>query len=424
MKRQSAKEAAAQPDAPWKPDGAEASAVLELARSVDPLPGLGSEEVSAEWFTASFRLHRDRKRKSSMRMASPAWRYGLAFAAAVALVGSAAKLSGFLGADSALSYHEKSGAAVGRLIEARQEPVELDFSDGTVVTLERKGQALVSETTERGARFRLDSGRMRFNVVPNPGRGRWLVDAGPFQVRVTGTIFTVEWLAGTGSLHVEVERGHVIVEGAGQRRELGPGDSFNHTESSAEAAESAKQDAAETSTKSADIPVSPLPPAVSARDAERATPWSALVAAGDYSQVLEAANQRGLQSCLDSCNRDDLRALADAARLGGNSGVADRALRAQRARFAGSSDAAAAAFLLGRSAEDRREPKAIEWYDLYLREAPHGRFASDALGRKMVLLEKSNPQQALELAKQYTAQFASGSYAGHARSLIEAAGGR
>lgn len=423
MKRQSATEAAAQPDAPWKPDGAEASAVLELARSVDTQPGLGSEEVSAEWFTASFRLHRDGKRKLSKRMTSPAWRYGLAFAAAVALVGSAAKLSGFFGADGALSYHEKSGAAVGRLIEARQEPVELDFSDGTVVTLERAGQARVSETTERGARFRLDSGRMRFNVVPHPNRGRWLVEAGPFQVRVTGTIFTVEWVAATGSLHVEVERGHVIVEGAGQRRELGPGDSFQHTEAGSDALESPKHDSVGTPSQGDDIPVSPLPPAVSARDAERGTAWSALVTAGDYAQVLDAANQRGLQSCLEACGRDDLRALADAARLGGNAGVADRALRAQRSRFAGSSDAAAAAFLLGRGAEDRRDPKASEWYDIYLREAPHGRFASDALGRKMVLLEKSNPQQALQLAKQYAAQFASGSYAGHARSLIEAAGG-
>lgn len=398
--------------------------MLDLARSVDKQPGLGSEEVSAEWFTASFRLHRDGKRKLSKRLTSPAWRYGLAFAAALALVGSAAKLSGFFGADNALSYHEKSGAAVGRLIEARQEPVELDFSDGTVVTLERAGQARVSETTERGARFRLNSGRMRFNVVPNPSRGRWLVDAGPFQVRVTGTIFTVEWVAAAGSLHVEVERGHVIVEGAGQRRELGPGDSFDHTESSPEAVEPTTNGDARSPAKPDSIPVSPLPPAASARGAEKPSTWSALVATGDYSEVLEAANRRGLQSCLDSCGREDLRALADAARLGGNAGVADRALRAQRSRFAGSSDAAAAAFLLGRSAEERGESKAIVWYDAYLREAPHGRFASDALGRKMVLLEKSNSQQAVAVARQYLLQFAGGSYAAHARSLIEASGGR
>jgi TolA-binding protein len=136
--------------------------------------------------------------------------------------------------------------------------------------------------------------------------------------------------------------------------------------------------------------------------------------------VLSLAEQRGLQACLDACSRADLNALADASRLAGHEATAQRALLAQRSRFPGSSEAAAAAFLLGRAAEQRRDPKAVEWYDRYLAEAPSGRFAGDALGRKLLLVAKGDAPAGRELAKQYLARFPSGPYASHARSLIEA----
>ena len=145
------------------------------------------------------------------------------------------------------------------------------------------------------------------------------------------------------------------------------------------------------------------------------------MAAGDYAAVIKEANQQGLQRCLESCAREDLRSLADAARLGGNAALAERALLAQRSRFPGTSDAASAAFLLGRSAESRADSAALGWYETYLKEAPDGRFAGDALGRKMVLLERSNRANAVQIAKQYLARFSSGAYAAHARSLLEAA---
>ncbi|HEX2872382.1 MAG TPA: FecR family protein [Polyangiaceae bacterium] len=402
---------------PWTAEGAEAKVLLDLASSVAPRVA-ATEDQSAQWFASSFRQYTESQQKPSAWVALGRWRYALALAGTLAVVVALLRV-GSLPDREALTYQMKSGAPVAKLIEAKLEPIDLNFSDGTVVTVERATTARVAETTERGARFRLETGRMAFNVVPRADRGQWSVDAGPFQVRVTGTVFTVEWIAAEGSLRVDVTRGHVVVEGAGQRRELGPGDSFHHREPASTRQPSA--DVAEKPAQPQDLEpsASPVSPAPSARS-EKGTSWPALIAAGEYAAVIEVANQRGVRACLDDCAQDDLRALADAARLSGKAALAERALLAQRARFAGSSDALAAAFLLGRAAEDRHDPKAVGWYDKYLAEAPKGRFAGDALGRKMLLVANGNKQTGAALAAEYLARFPSGPYAGHARGLIEA----
>lgn len=406
-----------QPHADWSLEGAEAERVLDLARA--PLPVSPEVERTAEQqFLSAFRAHTATSQQKSW-FARGAFRYGLAFAAAL-VVALAIFKAGTLFQGDALSYRLNHGAATAdRVVEAKTEPVQLDFSDGTVITVDRGSRARVVETTRRGARFRLDSGRMTFDVVPHADRGNWSVDAGPFQVRVTGTVFTVEWNAAEGSLSVEVTRGHVIVEGAGQRRELGPGDSFHHREP---LAATARPPAAPSAIQVAASELAPHIAAPGASHAEKPQSWSALVSAGSYGAVLEAANQRGLPGCLETCSQEDLRALSDAARLGNNAALAERTQLSQRARFAGTADAASAAFLLGRSAEARGDAKAITWYDTYLAEAPSGRFAGDALGHKMLLLAKRDRKAAAEAADQYLARFRGGPYAGHAQSLIEGSG--
>jgi hypothetical protein len=322
----------------------------------------------------------------------------------------------------ALSYQVQSGAAVGQALDASKAPLELKFSDGTAVTVERGTQARVAETTSYGARFRLDSGRMLFDVVPHAERGHWLVDAGPFQVRVTGTVFSVEWLAAEESLRVDVTRGHVVVEGAGQRRELGAGDSFQHR--GQQALERAAAPIA-NAVKTESVEAVPAPSSAPEHAVEKSESWSQLVTAGKFAAVIAAAEKRGFSSCLGNCSRDDLRALADATRLGGRAELSERTLLSQRSRFPGSNDASSAAFLLGRSAEARGDAQASAWYDRYLAEAPNGRFASDALGRKMTFVAARDAKSGAVLAEQYLTRFPQGAYASHARGLLEAGkGGR
>src|SRR6185369_15450726 len=115
----------------------------------------------------------------------------------------------------------------------------------------------------------------------------------------------------------------------------------------------------------------------------------------------------------------DLDALADAARYNGKDELARRALLAQRRRFAGGPRAARAAFLLGRLEEAAGRPsKALEWFDGYLREAPSGPYASEALGSKMGVLQRVyGNDKARAVAEEYLRRFPGGSYSAAAQAL-------
>ena len=146
--------------------------------------------------------------------------------------------------------------------------------------------------------------------------------------------------------------------------------------------------------------------------------WAAMVARGEYRQVLAAADRRGLSQSLSSAGPDDLMALGNAARFSGRAAVAARAYRAVRARFGSSSHAATAAFLLGRLTEAGDPNGAISWYDRYVAEAPAGSFVAEALGRKIVVLKRVGRVDAAEAAaRRYLKRFPGGPYAGVAREM-------
>jgi hypothetical protein len=126
---------------------------------------------------------------------------------------------------------------------------------------------------------------------------------------------------------------------------------------------------------------------------------------------------------LEKASSDDLFAVADAARYRRRMDLARAALLAVKKRFPGSSRALDAAFLLGRveEANERGLVKAVAWYDEYLRRAPRGTYAAEALGRKMTLTNKlEGAEQARPLAEEYLRRFPNGSYAGSARALRRA----
>jgi len=413
-------------DALWSTEGEEAEALLELARVVPPADAVAERRAEQRFLAAFRRESTARERRSGFRHWPRVAAFGVALSGAALAAVLIFRLGAALHTQESLSYRvsdEKN--AVGTQIEASHGASAVEFSDGTEVTVEPGARAQILETTSRGAHFRLQDGRIAFDVVPHAERGNWSVDAGPFQVRVTGTAFTVEWNAAAAFFQVQVSRGHVIVEGEGQRRELGAGDTFRHgSEPSARASEPASP-----STPEHDLafhgPAASVPAAPSAAPPHEpsTTPsWARLVAAGQFQAVIEAAEQRGEPTCLATCSTDDLQAWADAARLLGKASLAERVLLSQRARFVGSPEGKAAAFLLGRLAEGRRTSRALDWYGTYLAESPNGRFASDALGREMVLSAAIERARAVPLARQYLDRFPSGPYASHARSIIAATG--
>jgi TolA-binding protein len=151
--------------------------------------------------------------------------------------------------------------------------------------------------------------------------------------------------------------------------------------------------------------------------------WAAKLAAGKAAAVVADAERRGLAKVLDGSSSEDLAALADASRFEKNDGLARRALLAQRRRFPRSVRAREASFLLGRldDASSDGTESALGWYDQYLDEAPGGAYVSEALGRKMMDLERMHRHaEATAVAADYLRRFPSGIYFHAAEALVRA----
>jgi TolA-binding protein len=149
--------------------------------------------------------------------------------------------------------------------------------------------------------------------------------------------------------------------------------------------------------------------------------WGADLASGHWDRILADVDRDGVDAILEDAGSDDLFALADAARYRRRADLARAALLAHRRRFPHAPRSLDALFLLGRAEELREhgtEAQAIAWYDDYLAEAPRGAYASEALGRKMILTNQmGGPASARSIAHEYLLRFPAGSYAGAARAL-------
>jgi hypothetical protein len=319
------------------------------------------------------------------------------------------------------------------------------FDEGSLVSLAPGSRGRVAQTTPVGAEVVLEQGKARVHVTHHD-RTSWLVDAGPFAVRVTGTDFLVAWAADAETLDVWMHAGSVVVSGPvlGDAQPLSVGQHLrarlrDGTVQIDGAQEPSEASAATTApapapteqgsprTASSDAGGNAAPAAAStARAGSNATTnapaaaWGRLVAEGAFARILVDADAEGMSHSLATRSLGDLRALADAARYLNNASVAKRALTAVRSRFPTSPDARTAAFLLGRVAEeqDQAAEDAAHWYDRYLSEAPGGEFADHALGRKMLIVSKLHGTDAARpIADRYLQRFPSGPYASAARDL-------
>lgn len=293
----------------------------------------------------------------------------------------------------------------------------LHFSDGTQIAFPDGGRGRLAAVDASGARLALESGRV--SARAERADTRWSIDVGPFVVHFGAAELEVAWSGSEGLLDVAVRHGSATVSGpptpaglglrAGQRLVAHEGhlrvEAIDRTEPATDGAGSASAQS----------------PSTEPGAAADTSSWPALVERGEHQTVLAEAEQRDLESCYAGCNLADLIALADAARMVGRMDVAQRSLEAQRARFPSSAEAKSAAFLLGRLAEDTADDaRAVEWYDHYLREAPEGLLAAEALDRKMTaLMRLGRVEQARQTAHEYLQSFGAGPNAARARELAE-----
>jgi hypothetical protein len=314
----------------------------------------------------------------------------------------------------------------------------LVFDDGSEVSLAPGSRGRVEGTSPTGAEVVLEQGRAEVHVQ-HRDRTAWTIDAGPYSVHVTGTEFLVAWAADAETLDVWMRSGRVVVTGPLLEDELTLS-AGKHLTASVRDRSSRIDGSPEPS--SAALPVAPtvaspdpassvtsgatpgmheadmVPPA--SKSSPASASWSRRVAAGDYAGVVRDAESQGLNRVVSSRPLADLRALGDAARYAGRADVAKRAYETLRDRFPSTPEARTAAFLLGRVEEEQEHAigEALRWYDTYFEEAPTGALAADALGRKMILVSRSQGRDAARsLAQRYLERFPSGTYSAAARDL-------
>jgi hypothetical protein len=327
--------------------------------------------------------------------------------------------------EPAITYTVVNGAVVDgdHIVGGKRTAVR--FSDGSEFTLEPGTDARVSEVTPHGGRVSLVGGARV--AIAKKQRAVWTVAAGPYTVHVTGTAFDVSWSPRNQSFELSMQSGSVIVEGPfieggialkrGQRLTGGLG-------TQKVVVEDIKPDV--RAAAPAVAPPAPIATALNgsvsgttAKSAPADLGWAKSVAQGKFAAVLEDAEKRGLDHTIATASLAELSALGDAARYGRRTALARRVLLAERSRFPGTRSAVEAAFFLGRIAEDEGGD-AIEWYDRYLAESGGGSYASQALGRKMMLVYgRRGAVQTRSLAEDYLGRYPKGPYAAAAKKILD-----
>jgi hypothetical protein len=383
-------------------------------------------------------------------------------------------------ADKPLTYSTSGGqpAASNYLVAPAHDSASLRFSDGSQVTASASSRLRVDSTQARGARVLLEQGVARANITHRENTN-WVFVAGPFDVRITGTTFTLAWDAADqvldltlhegsvevasplGASHIKVKTGqHFHASVTDGTMQLMAADLEHDQSANAQAAAGAQPlaaaDKAHDSEQSSSKVNARSERALrgraarlaqrrsrsverrAARPAERAqadlheepennsslqlaaASYADLVRAGAFEQVVTAATQAGLAQTLAHNGAEDVRALADAARYLHRTELAVRSLTVLRTRFPGTHHSAAAAFLLGRTYENAEQPQAAQrFYELYERESPNGEFAAEALaGRMRTVASMQGESAGRAIAQQYLDRYPRGVHAKTARQLL------
>jgi FecR-like protein len=329
-----------------------------------------------------------------------------------------------------LRYEAHGLSSEGSNLIARENPADLTFSDGSRIAVSPHSTLSVDLLGKRAALARLVEGRLHVAVHHQPDTNyRFL--AGPFEVQVVGTEFDLEWQPQADGLTLIMQSGEVRVLGDGSPRQVRAGQTLHLP---------IDREPARQSTQTASTPVQPLSPAATlsgvaalnreakplpkpssptARSSE--ADWNALLNAGQFSAIMRDADARGGERLLDSASASDLKVLALAARYTGRRALSLRAWQSLRTRYATDALNQGAAFYLARGYEEQGDTgEAMRWLARYLAESPSGAFASEALGRRLLLLSKSGQKaEAASAAHTYLDRYPRGAYAKSAQLVLQ-----
>jgi len=344
----------------------------------------------------------------------------------------------------------EAAGAVGQWVAPESNaPLDLRFSEGTVVTLTPGARMRVTDTSPRGATLLIERGAIHAAITHRDVDTRWSLQAGPFEVRVTGTAFDARWDPTTETFELTMIEGTVVVSGprlpservvvAGEqlvvsstRMELRTGGAVPVPVPSGSVASASGQpglaapsaaalaDAAPASSGAASSGAASSVAAAGVAAVDPSRPqepgWKALARAGKHRDAMEAAESSGFSGEMARASAAELMSLADVARFAGRPARAREALLAMRRRFGARGSSA---FLLGKIATDQlgSPGEAATWFETYLQEEPGGALAEQALGRVLEIRKRDAGAGRL-VAERYLARYPNGAYAALARSLV------
>jgi len=330
---------------------------------------------------------------------------------------------------STLRFEAHGLASEGSNLVAKDVPASLVFSDGSRVTVSPHSTLSVDLLGKRAALARLVEGRLHIAVHHEPDTNyRFL--AGPYEVQVVGTEFDLEWHAQAEGLTLVMQSGEVRVLGDGSPRQVRAGQTL-HLPSNREPAREVALSAPAATTPPGSLAAAAAVPASNVIAAPQkpsallpkaaSADWHALLNAGQFAAIMRDADARGGERLLESASAGDLKVLALAARYTGRRALSLRAWQALRARYAADAQNHGAAFFLGRGYEEQGDAtEAMRWLTRYLAESPSGPYASEALGRRLLLLSKSGRSgEAVSAARTYLQRYPRGAYAKSARLVLQ-----
>lgn len=350
-------------------------------------------------------------------------RRGFAVGGAAIAVAAAAAVALFAWPEGDLTARQGDRPLLaGAWIDAGEVAARIDFSDGTVVTLDPGTTARLATLDDDGAHLVLERGAVDLDVK-HTGHADWAVQAGPYSVTVTGTAFRTEWLPDRQVFRVAMRHGSVQVDGpqlaAGRRVE---GTDVLEIDLLADQARilvaptpevvAAAPQAPAAAPAPASAPVTPA--AAAAED------WRVAYERRAYGTAVELAQAEGLDGLLADGPVADLERLADAASLSGAMAIEGRAWEAIRARFAGTESAAVAALRIGRAAQDRDgdHAAAARWFRLAHGESAQPNLRVLALGLHVVALDRAGDARgAKQAAIEYLDTYPDGPHAAFAEGL-------
>jgi transmembrane sensor len=324
-----------------------------------------------------------------------------------------------------------SGAVGAFLTPPPGRELPVAFSDGTSIRIAPGARARIASVSPRGAHLLVESGVIRADVVHRVDT-EWLVDAGPFEVKVTGTRFDVAWEPADQAVVVTLHEGSVVVTGCtlrdGQRISAGQqlrASCKTGASTIGSIGEGASAEPGLTTMPATSLPDAPPEPS-RPLDAPATPPASSAARLAIGSATPVAASVSAPAAATEP-SASDLLARANVERYAGRFDAAAESLDTVRRRFRGSDAAASAAFELGRIAFDARHDfkAAGDWFDTYLRERPSGALAREALGRAIESRNRGGEAaRAEQLATRYVAMYPQGPHSALARRLADRAGDR